>query len=212
VSGIHKGRAGPFHTRVQDLIVIIERTNSEIMLPDGFPLLVNVAIKDWGWDKLPRQDDDVWDALLCTIFLGPTARSVQAAYAKEILYPLLRGSAARAVMTDPNWSRKITDRIKIELGIIRGSSGEGFKRAILNTVAQEASRQLGKPVTPKQAQAAVWYLQSCRGLLPRNHRRSLSPRTLVDFLRDRNWDIGKLDSRLGNVEELEDLMKGLISS
>jgi hypothetical protein len=293
------------------------------MLPEGLPHLVAVTIENWDWDRLPQRDADVWDALLYPVFLGRTIRSAQANYVKRVLDPLLKRNAARAVRTDPNWSRTILRRIDTELGSIAGTPGEGFKRAILNTVAQDAqnlnlsrtldtalsffeghgigvelirriqndSRQtkelvdyatreihnvgyikaviwmydcgiaydlvppnshirrflaecgypgfgwsrdeaedwqifalacrrmsevaqevsghLRQPITAKQAQAAVWYLQSCRGLLPRNYSRRLSPRVLSNFLESLRWNIDELANRLGDVEQLEGLMEDL---
>jgi len=293
------------------------------MLPEGFPHLVGVTIENWDWDRLPQRDADVWDALLYPVFLGRTIRSAQANYVKQVLEPLLRINAARAVRTDPNWSRTILSRIDAELGSIAGTRGEGFKRAILNTVAhdaqnlnlsrtldtalsffeghgigvemirriqndsrqtkelvdyatreihnvgyikaviwmydcgiaydvvppnlhirrflaecgypgfgwseeetedwqifalacsrmgevaQEVSSHLRQPITAKQAQAAVWYLQSCRGLLPRNYSRKLSPRALTNFLERQRWNIDELADRLGDVEQLEGLMGDL---
>jgi len=294
-----------------------------VEFPVGFPRLVAVSIENWDWDRLPQQDTDVWDALLYSVFLGRTIRSAQANYVRQVLDPLLRRDAAGAVRTDPNWSRTVLRRIDTELGSIIGTPGEGFKRAILNTVAQDAqnlnlsrtldtalsffedydigvelirriqnnrgqteelvdfatreiynvgyikaviwmydcgiardlvppnshikrflaecgypgfgwsrdepedwqifalacrrmsevaqevSRHLNQPITAKQAQAAVWYLQSCRGLLPRNYSRRLSPQALTDFLERRRWDIRELANRLGDVERLEGLMEDL---
>ena len=76
-------------------------------------------------------------------------------------------------------------------------------------VAQQVSKQLNQPITAKQAQAAVWYLQTCRGLLPRKYVRKLLPRTLVDFLQNQKWDIDKLAEKLLDVEKLEELTEDL---
>ncbi|MHA1834861.1 MAG: hypothetical protein ACTSV7_12850, partial [Candidatus Baldrarchaeia archaeon] len=76
-------------------------------------------------------------------------------------------------------------------------------------VAQQISDELGRHITPKQAQAAVWYLQTCRGLLPRRYSQRLSPRILIDFLQTQKWNISYLDSRLADIEELEDVAKQL---
>jgi hypothetical protein len=77
----------------------------------------------------------------------------------------------------------------------------------MREVAGEVSRHLSQTITAKQAQAAVWYLQSCRGLLPRNYSGRLSPRTLTDFLESMRWDINDLANRLADVEQLEALIE-----
>lgn len=293
------------------------------MLPEGFSNLVAISIENWDWDELPREDAEVWDKLLYPIFLGRTVRSAQAGYVKRVLDSYLRMDAAQAVRTDSYWSGKVLKRIDSELGSISGTPGEGLKRAILNTVAQDvrnlnlsrtldtalsfferydinveriisirnndgitqelvdyATREiynvgyikavlwlydcgiaynlvppnshikrfltdcgyhgfgwsrdqpedwqifalacarmsdvaqqvadeLGRPITPKQAQAAVWYLQTCRGLISGKYPRRLSPLNLIAFLRNQRWDIGELAKRLGDVEELENLAEDL---
>jgi hypothetical protein len=294
------------------------------MLPEGFSDLVAVTIENWDWDVLPEEDAEVWDALLYPVFLGRTVRSAQASYVKEVLDSYLTMDAARTIRTDPYWSKKVMKTINSELGSIAGTPGEGLKRAILNTVAQDvrnlnlsrtldtalsfferfdidvakiknirnddngtkelvdyATREiynvsyikavlwlydcgiaynlvppnshvkrflaecgypgfgwsrddepedwqifalacnkmsevaqqvatgLNKHISAKQAQAAVWYLQTCRGLLPRKYARRLSPRTLIDFLQNQRWDIGELAERLSDVEKLEGLTEDL---
>lgn len=293
------------------------------MLPEGFSHLVAISIESWDWDVLPEEDAQVWDALLYPVFLGRTVRSAQAGYVKEVLDSYLRMEAARDVRTDPYWSKKILKRIDLELSSISGTPGEGLKRAILNTVAQDVQSldlsrtihtalsfferfdinaekirsiqndndatnelvvcaakeiynvsyikavlwlydcgiaynivppnshikrflaecgypgfgwsrdepedwqiyalanakmsevaqqvavELGQPITPKQAQAAVWYLQTCRGLLSRKYARRLSPQTLIDFLQYQRWNIDRLTERLNNIERLENLAEDL---
>lgn len=293
------------------------------MLPDGFSDLVKLIISDWNWDRLPGTLDQIWDALLYPIFLGVNVRSAQANYAKEVLDDLLKLKAAQKVPNDPIWSKKALAVIDMELRSIAGTSGEGFKKAILQTTRQEvqslnlsrtidtalkffdsqgidvkkikslqndakktldlvdlAARsihnvryikgvlwlygcgiakdlvppnahitrflhecgysgfgwskepaddwqiftpacnsmrdvarkidaELKHPITPKQAQAAVWYLQTCRGLLPMNRKNQLTPSLLIDFLKAQKWSIRQLDNRLGNVEELENLVSDL---
>lgn len=295
------------------------------MLPEGFSDLVAVSIENWDWDMLPEEDAEVWDALLYPVFLGRTVRSAQATYVKEVLDSYLAINAAGAVRTDINWSNNVMNRINTELTNISGTPGEGLKRAILNTVAQDVrnlnlsrtldtalsffdrfdigadtiinirnddaqtkelvadatreiynvsyikavlwlydcgiaynlvppnshvkrflaecgypgfgwsrdqpedwqifalacskmhevaqrvSSELRRPITPKQAQAAVWYLQTCRGLLSRKYARRLTPRVLIDFLQDQRWDIDDLALRLSDIEELKELTDNLKS-
>lgn len=76
-------------------------------------------------------------------------------------------------------------------------------------VAQQVATELGRSITPKQAQAAVWYLQTCRGLLPRKYARILSPQSLIVFLHNQRWDIDELARRVTDVEELESLTEDL---
>jgi hypothetical protein len=104
------------------------------MLPEGFPKLVAVVIKDWGWDVLPRKESDIWDAFINPIFLGENVRSAQAGYAKEVLAPYLTMRDAQRARSDPNWSRGILKLIDAELNAIRGRPGEGLKRAILENI------------------------------------------------------------------------------
>jgi hypothetical protein len=293
------------------------------MFPEGFPHLVAVTLESWDWDRLPSKDEDIWNALLYPVFLGRTIRSAQASYMKQVLDPLLKKSAAKAVKTDPKWSKTVLKRIDSELAGIVHTPGEGYKKAILNSVvkeaenlnlgrtigdalsffenhgvgvelikklqkdkhetseltdyatreiynvgytkaviwmydcgiahdlvppnshikrfltecgysgfgwsrdepedwqiyalacqkmgevAQEVSKYLRCSVTAKQAQADVWYLQSCRGLLPSSYSRMLSPKVLTNFLESRKWDITKLANRLSDIEKLEILMEEL---
>lgn len=272
---------------------------------------------------LPKKKDDIWDALLYTIFLGATVRSAQANYMKEVLGDLLEFKAAQSVPNDPIWSKKVLKVIDMELGSIKGTPGEGFKRAILQTatlevknldlsrtigtaleffdkqkidvqkienlqddysgtlnlvdaaahkiynvryikgvlwlygcgiakdvvppnahvtrfldecgypgfgwsrdipddsqifalvcnkirdVAKKVSMELKTPITPKKAQATVWYLQTCRGLLQRGYKRRLTPLVLVQFLERKRWDIQKLHSKVSDVEQLESLTTDL---
>jgi len=294
------------------------------MLPKGFSDLVAITIENWDWDVLPKENAEVWNALLYPVFLGGTVRSAQASYVKEVLDSYLTMGAARAVRTDPYWSKKVMKTINSELASITNTLGEGLKRAILNTVAQDVrnlnlsrtldtalsfferfdvgvakikniqnddnrtkelvdyatreiynvsyikavlwlydcgiaynlvppnshvkrfleecgypgfgwsrddepedwqifalacnkmsevaqqvATELSQHITAKQAQAAVWYLQTCRGLLPRKYARRLSPRTLIAFLQNQRWAIGELAERLSDVEKLEDLTEDL---
>ena len=81
--------------------------------------------------------------------------------------------------------------------------------AKMSEVAQQVASELGQAITPKQAQAAVWYLQTCRGLLPRKYARRLSPQSLITFLHNQRWDIDELARRVTDVEELENLTEDL---
>lgn len=81
----------------------------------------------------------------------------------------------------------------------------GYMRKIANKV----SKELGVFVTPKQAQASVWYLQSCRGLLQSRSKHKFTPAILVDFLKTQKWTIQDLSIRLDDVERLEDLSSDL---
>ena len=107
------------------------------MLPEGFSNLVATSIENWDWDVLPKEDTQVWDALLYPVFLGRTVRSAQAGYVKEVLDSYIKMDVAQAVRADPYWSEKVLKRINSKLGSISGTLGEGLKRAILNTVAQD---------------------------------------------------------------------------
>lgn len=289
------------------------------MLPDGFSDLVAIVIGNWDWDILPDNDMEVWDALLYPVFLGRTIRSAQANYVKDVLDPFLGMEVAPIVRTDVHWNDRVMKVINSELTSIKGTQGEGLKRAILNSVAHDiqdftlirtidtalsffdkfdvgvdlireirkddyrtkefvanaaseihnvgyikavlwlydcgiaynlvppnshikrfltecgfsgfgwsrdepedwqifilacskmcdVAREVGNllkiTIMPKQAQAAVWYLQTCRGLLTPKYARQLSPRVLIDFLQSHGWSINDLANRLSDVEELEGL-------
>ena len=81
--------------------------------------------------------------------------------------------------------------------------------AKMSEVARQVAAELERPITPKQAQAAVWYLQTCRGLLQRKYARRLSPQSLMTFLHNQRWDIDELARRVTDVEELENLTEDL---
>jgi hypothetical protein len=102
-------------------------------LPHGFSSLVELVLNGWDWDNLPKKDSEIWDALLWTVFLGATVRSAQADYVKEVLGDPLEFKAAHSV-NDPNWSKKTVMILDAELHAIGGTPGEGFKRAILQSV------------------------------------------------------------------------------
>lgn len=81
----------------------------------------------------------------------------------------------------------------------------------IREVARQVSEKLGEQITPKQAQAAVWYLQTCRGLLSRQYSGRLSPRRLIGFLEYQGWEIGDLEEAILDVERLDDLVEDLKS-
>ncbi len=295
------------------------------MLPEGFSGLVELAVKNWDWDEVPNRKEGIWDELSYTIFLGATVRSAQANYVKEVLGDLIDFRAAQIVPTDPVWSKKVLKVIDAELGSIKGTPGEGFKRAILQTVApdvrnldlsqtigdalkffrnkgidvqkiqslqgdyrgtldlvdaaahqihnvryikgvlwlygcgiakdlsppnahvtrflnecgypgfgwsrappedwqiftivcnkmkdiaKQVETELNRPITPKQAQAAVWYLQTCRGFLPQDSKGRLTPLALTEFLERQGWSAEELHRRIVDVEQLEALAADLRS-
>ena len=82
----------------------------------------------------------------------------------------------------------------------------------MRDVAQQVATELKQPITSKQAQTAVWYLQTCRGLLPQGYARQLTPLTLIDFLKAQKWDIRRLSVMLDDVEQLESLASDLKAS
>lgn len=79
----------------------------------------------------------------------------------------------------------------------------------MRDVAKQVGTKLKRPITPKQAQAGVWYLQTCRGLLPRGYKRELTPLALIQFLKRKKWDIQELHSKVADVEQLESLATDL---
>lgn len=293
------------------------------MLPEGFSDLVSLLLEDWTWDELPREDAEIWNALIYPIFLGATIRTAQANYVKQVLWDFVEFNAAHSVPNDPVWSRRVLAAINAGLQTIRGTPGEGLKKAILQLafreveslnlsrtigdalnflnltglnvqiianlqndysqtqelvdlaarsiynvryvkavlwfyscgiaedlvppnshvtrflhecgypgfgwssepvddwqvftpacrymreVAQQVGTELKRRVTPKQAQAAVWYLQTCRGLLPAGHRKQLTPLELIDFLNSQGWTVRQLGDALDDVERLESLASDL---
>jgi hypothetical protein len=82
----------------------------------------------------------------------------------------------------------------------------------MRDVAQQVATELKQPITSKQAQTAVWYLQTCRGLLPQGNARQLTPLTLIGFLKAQKWDIRRLSMMLDDVEQLESLASDLKAS
>ena len=82
----------------------------------------------------------------------------------------------------------------------------------MRDAAQQVATELKQPITSKQAQTAVWYLQTCRGLLPQGYARQLTPLTLIDFLKAQKWDIRRLSMMLDDVEQLESLASDLKAS
>lgn len=82
----------------------------------------------------------------------------------------------------------------------------------MRNIAQKIAAELKQPITPKQAQAAVWYLQTSRGLLPKGYARKLTPLALIDFMKAQKWDIHTLSQMLDDVEQLESLASDLKAS
>lgn len=78
----------------------------------------------------------------------------------------------------------------------------------MEDVAKKVSDELKQTVTPKQAQFAVWYLQTSRGLLDKR-KNQLTPRLLLEFLSFENWSITQLNDKLDDVEALETVTKDL---
>ncbi|MHA1972655.1 MAG: hypothetical protein ACTSW1_06675 [Candidatus Hodarchaeales archaeon] len=82
-------------------------------------------------------------------------------------------------------------------------------RSKVGAMSNSISNDLGKRISPKQVQSAIWYLQTCRGLCGRNNRGKLSPKKLVDFLEHQRWDIKTLEDYIVNIELVEDLIEYL---
>jgi uncharacterized membrane protein (DUF2068 family) len=82
----------------------------------------------------------------------------------------------------------------------------------MRDVAQQVATELRQLITPKQAQTAVWYLQTCRGLLPQGYARQLTPLTLINFSKAQKWDIQRLSQMLDDVEQLDSLASDLKAS
>jgi hypothetical protein len=103
------------------------------------------------------------------------------------------------------WSKKMPDDVQIFF----------LACNCMRDVAKQVEAELKCPITPKQAQAAVWYLQTCRGLLPWGYKNRLTPLLLIDFLDIQKWKIPQLNQRIVNVEQLEGLtadLKSFLSS
>ena len=47
----------------------------------------------------------------------------------------------------------------------------------MRDMAKKVETELKRPITAKQTQAAVWYLQTCRGLLPTNRKQRVWARS-----------------------------------
>ncbi len=73
------------------------------------------------------------------------------------------------------------------------------------------SSNIGRSVTAKQSQSAVWYLQTCRGFISQNNRGKMNPRRLIDFLTFQSWDIKDLENAILDVELIRDLETSLNS-
>lgn len=84
-------------------------------------------------------------------------------------------------------------------------------RGRMQEVARQVSAELGEQITPKQAQSAVWYLQTCRGLLSTRYRGRLLPQKLIGFLEFQGWKIWDLEEAILDVERLDDLKEDLKS-
>lgn len=110
------------------------------MIPDGFRDLTSLVIKDWHWDDLSTEDAQVWDAFLYPVFLGATIRSAQAAYIKEVLYDILDFENVHTILNDPVWSKNVLKVLNRQLNSVKGTSGEGLKKAILKAAIQKVER------------------------------------------------------------------------
>ncbi|WGM88908.1 MAG: hypothetical protein NUK63_08295 [Candidatus Bathyarchaeum tardum] len=70
------------------------------MLPDGFADFTSLVLQKWHLDELAKSDANVWNAFLYPIFLGPTVRSAQAAYVKDVMLPFLDFENVNAILTE----------------------------------------------------------------------------------------------------------------
>jgi hypothetical protein len=82
-------------------------------------------------------------------------------------------------------------------------------RHAARTLGTKVGVEIGRLISSKQAQAAVWYLQTSRGLLPTNWKNQLTPNLLLQFLKNQKWSIEQLSTKLDDVEELENLENNL---
>jgi hypothetical protein len=77
----------------------------------------------------------------------------------------------------------------------------------MDDVASTVSTEIGQLISPKQAQFAAWYLQTCKGLLPRGNK--LTPQLLIEYLDWAHINMDKLEQKLDDVESLDDLATDL---
>lgn len=106
------------------------------MLPSGFSELVELSLEVWDWDDLSESIDDIWNSLMTQIFLGPTVRSAQANYIQEVLSPYISYNNAPNV-DNRDWSTEVISHIQNERETIQGTSGEGYKNAILTITEKD---------------------------------------------------------------------------
>lgn len=81
----------------------------------------------------------------------------------------------------------------------------------MREIARKVSKELSFHISTKQAQASVWYFQSCKGLLHSRSKRNFTPALLIRFLKNQKWTIGDLSDHLDDVEKLEELTSDLKS-
>lgn len=106
------------------------------LLPNRFSELVELSIIDWDWDQLPDSMENIWDALMSQIFLGPTVRTAQATYIKQVLEPLICYSAAPDV-NQSGWSNVVLSHLHNVKNSIRNTPNESQKRAIISLTEQD---------------------------------------------------------------------------
>jgi hypothetical protein len=110
-------------------------------LPDGFYDLVELYTKSSRRTSLPKSVYDVWDALIYPLFLGENTRSAQASYVCDMLHnDFLTYRKAKKALNDPSWSKKVASALNHRLSSIKGSNAEGYKRAILALLRNQAER------------------------------------------------------------------------
>lgn len=112
---------------------------------------MTLVLEDWDWDDLKTEDSGVWEVFLYPVFLGATIRSAQAIYISEVLHDVLEFKAVQEIESDPIWSKKIQKILERQLSSIKGTLGEGLKKAILKAAIQQVesldlSRTIGDAI------------------------------------------------------------------
>ncbi len=80
----------------------------------------------------------------------------------------------------------------------------------VGNISNEISPVLNQQASNKQVQSAIWYLQTCKGLITNNYNKGkLSPRKLISFIDSQNWSIKDLETHIVDIELFDDLSEYL---
>lgn len=117
-------------------------------------------------------------------------------------------SHVKGFLKDCNVSLSFNDLTEEEIEVLGGKNrARGILYSVsdkMEEVTQKVESNLSKPLTVREVQSAVWFLQTCKKLDRVKYLHTdVTPERLLKFLDEHNWNMSDLSERLNDVERLD---------